>query len=101
LEENLNNKLKIIFDKIKSKKTEKEYLSFLEIVKTKIITFSADREKYDNLVENIVDNKSFNIAYKKYKRYKDQEKIVNILLVFISNEIYENTLEDTISDFIK
>jgi len=33
IEENLNNKLKIIFDKIKSKKTEKEYLSFLETVK--------------------------------------------------------------------
>ena len=101
LEENLNNKLKIIFDKIKSKKTEKEYLSFLETVKTKVITFSSDKEKYDNLVESIIDNNSFNIAYKKYKKYKDQEKIINTLLVFVSNEIYENTLEDTISDFIK
>jgi len=41
------------------------------------------------------------MSYKKYKKYRDQEKIVSILLVFISNEIYENTLEDIISDFIK
>ena len=100
LEVALNNKLKTIFDKIKSKKTEKEYILFLEGVKGKIINFSSDREKYDNLVKDITNNKTFNIAYKKYKKYKDQEKIINILLVFISNEIYENTLEDTISDFI-
>ncbi|MDQ7009390.1 MAG: hypothetical protein Q9M94_03815 [Candidatus Gracilibacteria bacterium] len=101
LEENLNNKLKTIFDKIKLQKTEEEYISFLETVKTKIITFSNDREKYDKLIENIKDDKSYNIAYKKYKKLKDQEKVVNILLVFISNEILENTLEETISDFIK
>ena len=101
LDEVLNEKLKTIFEKIKNKKTNWEYLAFLENVKSKIIKFTKDREKYTKLVEEVKDEKSFQNAFSKFKKYKKQEKIVNILLVFISNEIYQNTLEDTIKDFIK
>lgn len=100
-EEKLNEKLSTIFNKIKEWKTKAEYIKFLKVVKTKVLKFNNNKEKYNELYTLVKDKKSYDSTYSKYLKIKDKEKIVNILLLFINNEIYENDLETTIQDFIK
>ena len=101
MEEKLNEKLSSIFKKIEAWKTKSEYINFLKLVKSKVIAFTNNRTKYNELYTIVKDQKSYNSAYSKYIKIKDKEKVVNLLLLFITNEIYENELEWTIKDFIK
>jgi len=101
IQDNLNKKLTEIFNKIKLTKTEKEYLSFLKKVKTKVSTFMNNKEKYEILYSSVIDEKSYNSAYLKYENIKDKEKIIQTLFSFVNEEIYNSQLEDTISEFIK
>ena len=101
IQDNLNKKLTEIFNKIKLNKTEKEYLSFLKKVKTKVSTFMNNKDKYEILYSSVVDEKSYNLAYIKYENIKDKEKIIQTLFLFVNEEIYNSQLEDTISEFIK
>ena len=101
IQDNLNKKLTEIFNKIKLNKTEKEYLSFLKKVKTKVSTFMNNKEKYEILYSSVIDEKSYNSAYLKYENIKDKEKIIQTLFSFVNEEIYNSQLEDTISEFIK
>ena len=101
INEKLNNKLEFIFNKIKRTKSEKEYITFLKWVRKRIISFNNNINKYKSLTSWITTIDSYNSSYNKFVEIKNKERIVTLLLVFISEEIYKNELEWTISDFIK
>ncbi len=88
------------FHKYKAKRTSKQYVNFLTTVQKKVVLFKKTEKFNEQDYEDITTLEKEKAAYKIFKRNKNKLKIVEFLTSYLSDEIYKNTLDDTLSDFL-
>ena len=101
IKNNILKKIDKLFSNLKSKMTTDKYLTLLKKIKSNLIKFKNDTTKYDNLYEWINSIDTYNQKYNQFKKIKNKEEIVNLLLEYISTEILSSNLKWIIIDFMK
>ena len=99
--EALYTNLDVVFSRYKAKMENSSYIAFLKKVKQRVVDFNNSATK-NSLIDykTIINQDAADSAYEHFKVTKDKLKIVDILISYLSDEIYKNSLEDTLKDFL-
>jgi len=100
LRENIYSHLDKVFLKYKQWNTSQQYTDILVQVQKNVIDFKKSNSFNDENYKDITSPEKEKIAYAKFKKNKNKLKIVDFLISYLSDEIYKNTLDDTLSDFL-